>query len=192
MAMKKALVPIHGGVLSALGMVVADQGRQFSKTLSLDVQQIDEQSLEEQFAQLELGGMEQLALEGLDSSALVSKRSADFRYKGQSYTLNIDWHALAEMLDAFEQLHRQRYGYSHDAPIELLTIRVNLSTAKTPFALPPLVTGGDCNKFDTARSMESLSRQSYWRAQICIRGNQLRACIITEYSATTFVATNCQ
>ena len=191
MAMKKALVPIHGGVLSALGMVVADQGRQFSKTSSLDVQQIDEQSLEEQFAQLELGGMEQLALEGLDSSALVSKRSADFRYKGQSYTLNIDWHALAEMLDAFEQLHRQRYGYSHDAPIELLTIRVNLSTAKTPFALPPLVTGGDCNNIRYCKVYGELEQAKLLARADLYPGESIEGpAIITEYSATTFVATN--
>jgi len=108
MAMKNALVPMHGGVLSTLGMVVADQGRQFSKALSLDVQPIDEKSLEDQFARLEQGGMEQLALEGIHSSMLVSKRSADLRYKGQSYTLNIDWHAPAGVLEAFEQLHEQR------------------------------------------------------------------------------------
>ena len=89
--------------------------------------------------------MEQLALEGLHSSMLVPKRSADLRYKGQSYTLNIDWHALAGVLEAFEQLHEQRYGYRHDAPIELLTIRVNLSTEKTPFALPQLITQAHCN-----------------------------------------------
>ena len=191
MAMKNALVPIHGGVLSALGMVVADQGRQFSKTLSLDAQQIDEKSLQEQFAQLERGGMEQLALEGLDSSVLVSKRSADLRYKGQSYTLNIDWDALDEVLDAFEQLHKQRYGYSHDAPIELLTIRINLSTEKTPFALPQFITGPRCNNiryrkvYGEAEQAKLLARADLYPGE-SIEG----PAIITEYAATTFVASN--
>lgn len=190
MGMKDALVPIHGGVLSALGMVVADQGRQFSKTLSLDAQQIDEKSLEEQFAQLEQGGMEQLALEGLDSSTLVSKRSADLRYTGQSYTLNIDWFALAEVLEAFEQLHRQRYGYSHHAPIELLTIRVNLSTERTPFVLPQLITEPHCNNIRYCKVYgETKQAKLLARADLYAGESIEGPAIITEYSATTFVAT---
>ena len=153
--------------------------------------QIDEQSLGEQFAQLELGGMEQLALEGLDSSALVSKRSADFRYKGQSYTLNIDWHALAEVVDAFEQLHRQRYGYNHDAPIELLTIRINLSTAKTPFPLPPLIAGNHCNNIRYCKVYGEVEQAKLLARADLYPGESIEGpAIITEYSATTFVATN--
>lgn len=190
MAMKNALVPIHGGVLSALGMVVADQGRQFSKTLSLDTQQLDEKSLEEQFALLERRGMEQLALEGLNSSELVSKRSADLRYKEQSYTLNIDWHVLAEAVAAFKKLHRQRYGYSHDAPIELLTIRINLSTERTPFTMPQFITEQRCNNirhckvYGEAKQAKLLARPDLYPGE-SIEG----PAIITEYSATTFVAT---
>tara|TARA_B110000858_G_scaffold198464_1_gene265347 strand:+ start:12906 stop:14912 length:2007 start_codon:yes stop_codon:yes gene_type:complete len=191
MNMKNALVPIHGGVLSALGMVVADQGRQFSKTLSLDAQQIDEQSLEQQFALLEQVGMEQLALEGLDSSELVSKRSVDLRYKGQSYTLNIDWHTLPEALAAFEQLHRQRYGYSHDASIELLTIRTNLSTEKTPFVLPRLIRGPRCNNIRHCKVYGETKKARLLARADLYPGESIEGpAIITEYSATTFVASD--
>ena len=191
MAMKNALVPIHGGVLSAFGMVVADQGRQFSKTLSLDVQLIDEKSLEDQFAQLEAGGMEQLALEGLHPSVLASKRSVDLRYQGQSYTLNIDWHALPSVLDAFEQLHRQRYGYSHDGPIELLTIRVNLSTEKIPFVLPQLIKQPHCNNIRHCKVYGETEQARLLARADMYSGESIEGpAVITEYSATTFVATN--
>lgn len=191
MAMKHALVPIHGGILSALGMVVADQGRQFSKTLSLDTQQIDEKFLEEQFGLLETGGMETLTLEGLNSNLLVSKRSADLRYKGQSYTLNIDWHALPEALDAFGQLHTQRYGYSHDVPIELLTIRINLSTEKKPFALPQLITGPRCNNIRHCKVYGEAGKAKLLERTDLYPGESIEGpAIITEYSATTFVATD--
>lgn len=189
MGMKKALVPIHGGVLSALGMVVADQGRQFSKTLNLNTEQIDEQFLEQQFVLLEQVGLEQLALEGLDPSVLTSKRSVDLRYKGQSYTLNIDWHALPEALTAFEQLHRQRYGYSHDAPIELLTLRINLSTEKTPFALPELDEGSACNNIRYCKVYgEADKAKLLARAALCPGELIEGPAIITEYSATSYVA----
>ena len=189
MAMKNALVPIHGGVLSALGMVVADQGRQFSKTLSFDTGQLEEQFLEEQFLLLEQVGTEQLALEGLHSSVLVSKRSADLRYKGQSYTLNVDWQTLAEVLEAFKQLHEKRYGYSHEAPIELLTIRINLSTEKNPFPLPELTKGPRCNNIRHCKVYgEAKQAKLLARADLYSGESVAGPAIITEYSATTFVA----
>lgn len=191
MGMQKALVPIHGGVLSALGMVVADQGRQFAKTLSLDVDQIVQQSLEDEFVKLERTGREQLAMDGLEPAMLVSKRSADLRYKGQSYTLNIDWRGLAEALDAFERLHKRRYGYGHAAPIELLTIRVNLSTDRTVFSMPFLNPASHCNKLRHCKVYGEVEQ-----AKLLVRAD-LRPgesidgpAIITEYAATTFVATD--
>ncbi len=190
MGMKKALVPIHGGVLSALGMVVADQGRQFSKTLNLNTQLIDEAALEAQFAQLEQKGIEQLTSEGLQASLLVARRSADLRYRGQSYTLNIDWDTLSHALDAFAQLHRQRYGYTHEAEIELLTIRVNVSTEKVAFPLPRLIEKPDCNKLRYCKVYGEVEQAKLLARAELQPGELIEGpAIITEYSATTFVAT---
>jgi len=189
MGMKNALVPVHGGVLSALGMVVADQGRQFSKTLSLATHEIDEQAVLIQFASLEAQGKEQLAMEGLHASMLVSKRSADLRYEGQSYTLNIDWAALADVEASFRQLHKQRYGYSHDAPIELLTIRINLSTEKTAFGLPKNFTESGCNEVRTCTVYGEVEKAKLInRADLSPGKCLVGPAIITEYSATTYVA----
>jgi len=189
MGMKNALVPVHGGVLSALGMVVADQGRQFSKTLSLATHETDEQAVEDQFVSLEAQGKEQLALEGLHASMLVSKRSADLRYKGQSYTLNIDWLALADVEAAFRRLHKQRYGYSHEAAIELLTIRINLTNERTPFDLPEYFTESACNEVRTRTVYGEVEKAKLInRADLSPGTPLLGPAIITEYSATTFVA----
>ncbi len=189
MGMSEALVPVHGGVLCALGMVVADQGRQFSKTLNIELKQIEGKDLEAQFTQLERQGIEQLAIEGLQSSELICKRSADLRFKGQSYTLNIDWHSLAVALDSFVELHLQRYGYTHDVPVELLTIRVNVSTQKTPFSLPQLIAEPDCNNKRNCRVYGEAEQAKLLPRASLIEGDRIAGpAIITEYSATTFVA----
>ncbi|GJM13077.1 MAG: N-methylhydantoinase A [Pseudohongiella sp.] len=189
MGMRNALVPIHGGVLSALGMVVADQGRQFSKTLSLDMRQIDEEFLESQFAELEFKGREQLSQEGLDPEALSSQRSADFRYAGQSSALNIEWQIPSQALAAFEQLHGQRYGYCHEAPIELLTIRINLLVEKSPFALTRLTQEPACNNIRHCKVYgETEAAQLLTRADLRVGETIKGPAIITEYSATTYVA----
>lgn len=194
MGMSDAIVPVHGGVLSALGMVVAEQGRQFSKTLNHQAQEQEvqgetQQQIEKQFLQLESQGVEQLALEGLSRSALTSKRSADLRYQGQSYTLNVDWHSLSDALTAFEHLHQQRYGYTHDVPIELITIRVQVSAQSIPFDLPRLNREQTCNNnlhckvYGETESAKLVARSDL-QAEDAISG----PAIITEYSATTFVA----
>jgi N-methylhydantoinase A len=189
MGMRDVIVPVHGGVLSALGMVVAEQGRQFSKTLSLDAEQIDEQELEQQYASLEQRGIAQLASEGLPESMLVSNRSADLRYKGQSYTLNVDFTAIAEAVTAFQELHRQRYGYSHDAPVELLTIRVNVSTRKARFVMPEHIADTGCNNIQQCKVYgETVKAKLLQRTQLCPGDWVEGPAIITEYSATTFVA----
>ncbi|MDG1025696.1 MAG: hydantoinase/oxoprolinase family protein [Gammaproteobacteria bacterium] len=189
MGMRDAIVPVHGGVLSALGMVVAEQGRQFSKTLSLDAEQIDEQELEQQYASLEQRGIAQLASEGLPESMLVSNRSTDLRYKGQSYTLNVDFTAIAEAVTAFQELHRQRYGYSHDAPVELLTIRVNVSTRKARFVMPEHIADTGCNNIQQCKVYgETVKAKLLQRTQLCPGDWVEGPAIITEYSATTFLA----
>ena len=189
MGMGDAIVPVHGGVLSALGMVVAEQGRQFSKTLSLDAEQIDEQELEQQYASLEQRGIAQLASEGLPESMLVSNRSADLRYKGQSYTLNVDFTSIAEAVKAFQELHRQRYGYSHDVPVELLTIRVNVSTRRARFFMPEHIANTSCNNAEQCKVYgETVKAKLLQRTQLCPGVWVAGPAIITEYSATTFVA----
>lgn len=188
MGMNKAIVPVHGGVLSALGMVVAEQGRQFSKTVNLDCKSIDEGVLEKQFQQLECQGIEQLKLGGLELADLVVQRSADFRYCGQSYTLNIDWQTLSQSLKEFEHLHQQRYGYCHSSAVELLNIRANVSTSRKFFNLPKVADVERCNNIQYSK-VYGQTEQAKILARSDLRTGQLvkGPAIITEYAATIFV-----
>ena len=192
MGMEHAIVPVHGGVLSALGMVVADQGRRFSKTLNLVTDQIDEAELERHFAELEKCGIEQLALEGLHPSMLQSKRSAEFRYTGQSYTLNIDCSSLDAAKRSFKQLHQQRYGYNHNVAIELLTIRVNVASNRKPFAMPSVIqvsAEAECNNIQYCKVYAETAQAILLARANLLPGELLQGpAVITEYSATTFVA----
>jgi len=189
MGMQQALVPAHGGVLSALGMVVADQGRQFSKTLSVDVEQIAAQALITHFEQLEQHGVDVLAAEGLSASSLSFKRSIDLRYVGQSYTLNIDWDSLPATVDNFVKLHQQRYGYTHEVPIELLTIRVKVSTQREPFVMPQHSAAVGCNNSLLCRVYGETQEAKLLTRDAIQSGAPIQGpAIITEYAATTFVA----
>lgn len=188
MGMRNAIVPVHGGVLSALGMVTAKQGRQFSKTVNLGADSIEEDDLEQQFQIVEQQGIQELIDEGLDADHLDVRRSAELRYCGQSYTLNIEWQGLSSALETFQQLHQQRYGYTHNTAIELLTIRVNVSTANKSFRLPELSVEHSCNNirhikvYGESEQAILLSRSTMAQGE-CVRG----PAVITEYSATTYI-----
>jgi N-methylhydantoinase A/oxoprolinase/acetone carboxylase beta subunit len=73
----------------------------------------------------------------------------------------------------------------------LLTIRVNLSTEKTPFILPQLITRAcwnnirQCKVYGETEQAKLLARADMYPGEL-IEG----PAVITEYSATTFVAAN--
>lgn len=188
MQMRAAIVPIHGGVLSALGMVVAHRGRHFSKTFEIEVARINETQLNAEFVTLEQHGIEQLSQEGLEPSSMTIKRSADMRYRGQSYTLNIAWESSIEALAAFRKLHSKRYGYSHNTDVELVNIRVNVSVPNQRFNLPAADSPSSCNNF-RYRKVYGHEAEAIVTARADMNvGQKINGpAIITEYSATTFV-----
>jgi N-methylhydantoinase A len=89
------LVPEAAGVLSALGLAVADERRDAVRTV-----------------------LEPLA----DAGELPAEGEADLRYRGQSFELTVP---LGEALAArFHAAHKERYGYAdRERPIELVAVR---------------------------------------------------------------------
>ncbi|WP_455366839.1 hydantoinase/oxoprolinase family protein [Kaarinaea lacus] len=110
LSIREALVPIHAGVLSALGMLVAPKARQLSQGFSASIDTINEQALLE---------------EGLSEHLIEINPSVDVRYQGQSYTLNIPWSGKQKTMDSFHFSHEQRYGHRLELPVEIVTVRIN-------------------------------------------------------------------
>jgi N-methylhydantoinase A len=135
MNMTRALVPIHGGVLSALGMIVAQPGRQLSRTATALLSDLTDAEIENGLAELEAQGRAELTAEGAQGP-LAAKPSVDLRYKGQSYTLNVPWHSRAQAKQAFVALHRQRFGYDHDTELELVNLRSAVTAQGVELVLP--------------------------------------------------------
>ena len=135
--MRRAIVPIYGGVLSALGMLVAEPGRELSHSCIQNLLSSDEKKLENVFLELAAQGIK--AMQQETNTKPVVKRSLDLRYKGQSFTLNIAWDdALKNIEQAFHKQHKKIYGHKLQMPVELVNLRVSLKGEKPPFALPVL------------------------------------------------------
>ena len=189
MSMRRAIVPVHGGVFSALGMVVANRGRQFSKTLGLETSRSDESELGFEFDTLEQIGRQQLALEGLSADSLTARRTVDIRYIGQSYALNVAWTNRQQAMAAFQQLHQRRYGYIHKGAMELVTLRVSVVFENPGFALPAVGAEGSCNKPESSMVYNDAVKARVVATAALQPGEEVVGpAVISEYSSTTFVA----
>ena len=136
MKMKRAIVPVFGGVFSALGMTAARRGRQFSKTVDMQLCGLDLDLLQNEFLGLENIGRVELSEEGVPEESLWVTRSVDLCFSGQSYNLNVAWNDPSQAQADFESLHLQRYGYCHKTPVNVVTVRVSVTTDEPDFDLP--------------------------------------------------------
>jgi N-methylhydantoinase A len=136
--MERAIVPMHAGVLSALGMLASRPGRQLSHSYVDVLDAVDQDELAQRFERLSESGLVALREEGFDETQCDIERSVDLRYLGQSYTLNVPWHDSAGSAEAFHRLHIDRYGHRMDLAVELVNIRVVVQGPDDPVVLPQL------------------------------------------------------
>ena len=136
LGMRHALVPVHAGVLSALGMLAAPRARQLSHTLTGVLTDFDESLLQEQLSVLADKGREELLAEGIRQQAIETGFSLDLRYQGQSFTLTLPWQGLEQAPEVFHVAHEQRYGHRLSIPVELVNIRCNLYSQPPAITLP--------------------------------------------------------
>jgi N-methylhydantoinase A len=105
------IIPQMAGALSALGMLLADRARDYSAS-ALDCPDIDAR-----FRELERSARK-------DMPGCRLERSADLRYMGQSYELNVPWRPR-DFARPFHEEHEKVYGYSdRGRAVEIVTVRV--------------------------------------------------------------------
>lgn len=185
--MTEAMVPVHAGVLSALGMLAGRPGRQLSRTLPGVLGELDADVVEAGFSELETEGRAFLAEEGISLDSIAAERSVDLRYLGQSYTLNVPWMDPADAANRFRLRHLERYGHELDAPVELVNVRLGIHGQPVPFELER---AGACTPAepsgwsDVGGTRVSVYRRDELASDQVITG----PAIVTETVATTWVA----
>ena len=133
----RVLVPPHPGVLSALGMVLADVVKDYSQTIMLPIEDAGVARLQQLFAPLYEQATADLRAEGLDEEQIALRPALDMRYVGQSYELTIPLAGGMEAgparhAQAFHDSHRQRFSYASEGePVEIVNLRLK-ATGRTP------------------------------------------------------------
>lgn len=126
------IIPISPGVNSAVGLLVADFRYDYSKTYLAKVSDVDLRDLNRRFRSLEEQAVQQMVDEKIEKENIVFVKSADMRYYGQGYEIEIPVPEgkvtrahLEHVEKMFNDLHAQLYGYSQpQAEMEIVYVRL--------------------------------------------------------------------
>jgi N-methylhydantoinase A len=179
------------GVLCADGLLAADLKAEFSRTLPR-AGTIDVDAATAVFEGLEKQAAEWFDEEGVPPEKRSSQRIALLRYHGQGGEIAVRWKEGKEALEAaFAEEHRSLYGFTLEAPIELVTLRVE-ATGLT--ASPPAIRiqpGNDVRAHDEARvhlAAGEVGVPVVDRTTLGAGASFAGPMILTQLDTTTFVA----
>ena len=133
----RVLVPTRPGILSALGVAIADIVTDHSRTVMLRGADLDRARVDEEFQGMEGDARVQMAGEGLPADKMTARRFLDVRYVGQSFELTVEYPnrpARTELTkvvgDAFYKAHLRRFGYAdRNEPVEVVNLRLKMDVA---------------------------------------------------------------
>jgi N-methylhydantoinase A len=187
----RVIIPSSPGTLSALGVLLGDVVKDYSRTVMVKTASLNRRNLEREFTALEGEARKDLAREGFATERQKLKRAVAMRYVGQSFEIDLPWQEKFEQ--SFHALHQERYGYADASrPTEIVSLRLKAtgvtdkprlrrSTANSEAAPQPA-----CHTRVFLR--ERASRVPVYRRDELLPGAQFKApAIITEYSSTTLV-----
>ncbi len=189
LAMTRALVPVHGGVLSALGMLTAPRGRQLSRTVNGPLQEFEAARLEAEFRVLAEQAYAALTEEGVTRQSMQTECSLDLRYQGQSSTLNVSWQGIDLSAQAFHNAHARRFGHQLDTSVELVNVRVGVSGPPSDIRLAPVPSTTGTAEPRHVALPGITDAAALWSRDHLNSGQVLAGpAVITETVATTYVA----
>jgi N-methylhydantoinase A len=187
LGVSSVFIPMHAGVLSALGMLAAPRGRHYMRTCMQPLGEIEMQQIEQVLHHMQDEGRQALMAEGLDEQGLTYEREADIRYIGQSSTLRVAWGPMTEMHEQFQVRHARRYGHTLDEPTELVNLHVSVRAPVSMPGLPVLDAQGESAIAEQVVYGVSQPALVYDRSRLAA-GQQLRGpLLLIEPSATTWV-----
>ncbi len=185
----RVIVPAYPGALSALGILISDVVKDQSRTVLLRGGKLPAREMQGIYSELQREIAAELKKEEWKGRA-VYEPSADVRYHGQGYEINLPYGA--DLLDRFHAEHERRYGYqSSNRAVEIVTLRLRGRVASP-------------EKLATMKFESRVEKGKSATAEVYFGGRRMRTlvlprgdvkpgrryrgpAIITEYSATTVV-----
>ena len=135
------IVAKNSGVLSALGMLLSDTAKDYSRSVLKAGDKTSVSELDRLFKPLLGTASADMLAEGFSRKKICLIRSLDVRYTGQSYELTVPFSPAFRR--AFDALHLRRYGYSDEKrSVEVVNLRVKAVGLTEKPALPRIKRAG--------------------------------------------------
>ncbi|MBV9708093.1 MAG: hydantoinase/oxoprolinase family protein [Chloroflexi bacterium] len=193
----RVLIPATPGVLSALGMLVADTLKDYVRTVMVLIEDAED-VISSTLAALEEQGRADLSREGVTADNLIIEHSLDLRYVGQSYELTIPF--VGDTLQAanqFHAAHERRFGYNDpNERVQVVNVRLKARGIVNPPVLErqAIIAGAVAEPVITRRvifpsgdSPVAYEVPIYERASLQPGAAFSGPAIITQYDTTTVV-----
>jgi N-methylhydantoinase A len=139
LGMTTVIVPPHPGLCSAFGAAIAEARVDRVQTLFTQSDNADLAALAEALRRLRAGAVEELR-RSVEVEAPEIRASADMRYAGQNYELEVplpegemDEAAWQALMARFGEAHERQYGFAlAGEPVELINLRVTALRPEPP------------------------------------------------------------
>ena len=189
LSIPRVVVPRHPGALSALGLLLSDVRKDYSRSMLIPAAGA-EARVRRELESLHRAGRADLKDEGFEGKSVRILDSLDLRYRGQSYELTVPF--ARAFVSSFHKLHERRYGHSDAArDVEIVNVR------STFFGRAPKIRFPKMHKArGKPQPLEVISvgftgkaqRTSVYDRSGLQHGHVLRGpAIVGEYSSTTLV-----
>jgi len=127
--MPRVIVPKNAGVLSSLGLLMADSIKDYSKSILKTTEKTSKEELERHFKKLIEKGIKSMQEDGFKEDEVTILSFLDLRYQGQSYEITIPYSSKKttdlSFVSDFHKAHSKLYSYHHEErAVEIVNIRV--------------------------------------------------------------------
>jgi N-methylhydantoinase A len=184
----RVIVPAGPGTLSAWGMLHAPIRHDFVRAFFRPLDGLDEADLAGLSGELVAEGEGTLLAEGVALERIGCELSADLRYSGQEYTLNVP--LGEELARRFTEAHEARYGHANpNEAIEVVNVRAAALGVSEPLPPAELSAGepGAQAQVETIFDSVALETALYRREALGAGSAVAGPCIVLEDGCTTLV-----
>ena len=138
MGVSQVMIPPAPGLLCAAGLLAADMKAEFTRALPMPGP-VDQTGGDAIVSDLMARALTWLEAEDVVDHQRDLQARALLRFHGQGGEIAVNWGETPEMTETrFRQAHDALYGFVLEAPIELVTIRVEAAGRTAPVAPPAL------------------------------------------------------
>ncbi len=185
------IIPRSPGTLSALGVLLGDVVKDYSRTVMMKIADADTRQLEREFAMLERQAANDLSREGFAKERIKFHRAVAMRYVGQSFEIDVSWSKTFER--QFHALHRERYGYADASrPTEIVSLRLKANGITDKPKLRRFTASKPHAPASTYTAKVFLNERAsrvpvYEREKLATGASFTSPALVTEYSSTTLI-----